>query len=285
MTPTVAIVAPGSMGAGIGARLREHGVEVLTSLEGRSAVSAERAAAAGMRAVSAARLAECDFLLSIVPPAAAEPFAEHIARLLTRSGPVFVDCNAVSPETVTRVAARVMASGAAFVDAGIIGGPPHAGTCGPVLYASGHDAPRFAALGAYGLDIRIMGEEVGAASALKMCYAGITKGLIAVASTMLLAAERAGVADTLARELAASQQGLLGSLERTIPGMFPKAYRWVAEMRQIATFSADPAAVQIYEGAAQLYERLAPASGGREERSLLSAFLARERTVVAGARQ
>jgi L-threonate 2-dehydrogenase len=273
------------MGAGIAARLSEHGVEVLTSLEGRSAASAARAAAAGMRAVSAARLTECDFLLSIVPPTSAEPFAEGVARLLGRNHPVFVDCNAVSPATVTRIAAHVTASGAPFVDAGIIGGPPHVGTPGPVLYASGREAPRFAALAEYGLDIRVMGEEVGAASALKMCYAGITKGLIAVASAMLLAAERAGVADALARELAASQHGLLGSLERTIPAMFPKAYRWVGEMREIAAFTADPAAAQIYAGAAQLYERLAAESGGREERGLLSTFLARERTVVAGGRQ
>jgi L-threonate 2-dehydrogenase len=282
MTPTVAIVAPGSMGAGIAARLREHGVEVLTSLEGRSAASAARAAAAGMRCVSMARLMDCDFLLSIVPPAAAQSFAESVAGLLARTHPVFVDCNAVSPETVGRIALRVAASGAPFVDAGIIGGPPRAGTPGPVLYASGRDALRFAALAGHGLDIRVIGEEVGAASALKMCYAGITKGLIAVASAMLLAAERAGVADTLARELAASQQGLLGSLERTIPAMFPKAYRWVEEMRQIAAFPADPAAGQIYAGAAELYERLAPESGGQEERGLLAGFLARDRAVVAG---
>lgn len=285
MTPTVAIVAPGSMGAGIAARLREHGVQVLTSLEGRSAASAERAAAAGMRAVSLARLTECDFLLSIVPPGAAESFADGVARRLTHPRPVFVDCNAVSPQTVRRIAARVTAAGAPLVDAGIIGGPPRAGTPGPVLYASGPDALRFAALAEYGLDIRVMGEEVGAASALKMSYAGITKGLIAVASAMLLAAERAGVADTLARELAASQHGLLGSLDRTIPGMLPKAWRWVAEMRQIAAFSADPAAAQIYEGAAQLYERLASESGGREERGLLGGFLARVRAIVAGDRQ
>src|SRR6516162_6369731 len=105
----VAVVAPGSMGAAVGRRLREGGAEVLTALEGRSAASRERAAAAGMVAVSGERLAEVDFVLSIVPPAAAPLFAERMAEWLgsARSKALFVDCNAVSPETVERIARTI----------------------------------------------------------------------------------------------------------------------------------------------------------------------------------
>src|SRR6516165_3617512 len=101
----VAVVAPGSMGAAVGRRLRERGAEVLTTLEGRSAASCERAAAAGMVAVPDERLAEADFVLSIVPPAAALAFAARMGGWLesARSKALFVDCNAVSPETVARI--------------------------------------------------------------------------------------------------------------------------------------------------------------------------------------
>src|SRR5262245_23065671 len=101
MPPVVAIVAPGAMGAGIGARLREHGVTVLTSLAGRSTASAARAQQAGMRSVSDPELLAADLFLSVVPPSDAVQFAEHYAPLLKVAPrkPVFVDCNAVNPET------------------------------------------------------------------------------------------------------------------------------------------------------------------------------------------
>src|SRR5262249_19161294 len=114
--------------------------------------------------------------------------------------------------------------------------------------------------------------------ALKMSYAGITKGLTALGSAMLLAATRAGAADALRRELADSQPALFAWLSRQVPGMYPKAYRWVAEMEEIADFvQEDGAARGIFEGAAELYERLAAdAAGDRREIGALSAFLAQE---------
>src|SRR3954451_12161861 len=98
---------------------------------------------------------------------------------------------------------------------------------------------------AHGLDIRIVGGGMGAASALKMSYAGITKGLTALGAAMMLGAARAGVAEALYAELAASQPALLAWFTRQIPGMYQKAYRWVAEMEEIAEFlEADAAAAE-----------------------------------------
>ncbi|MGH8326189.1 MAG: DUF1932 domain-containing protein [Steroidobacteraceae bacterium] len=277
MTAVVAIVAPGSMGAAVGERLASAGVEVLTALDGRSAASRERAAAAGMRSVSDAELAEADFVLSIVPPAAAVSLAERLAPCLEASAhkPVYVDCNAVSPATACRIASRIEAVGVACVDAGIIGMPPRPDGRGPNFYASGPHAERFGALAAYGLEIRVLEGPVGAASALKMSYAGITKGTIAVATAMLLAAMRAGVSDALRAEMQESLLPQLAAFSRTVPGMFPKAYRWVAEMQEIAVFAgADPGAARIFEGAAHLYDRLArDVAGGQRESELLSRFL------------
>jgi L-threonate 2-dehydrogenase len=148
--------------------------------------------------------------------------------------------------------------GCSFVDAGILDGPPKPGAAGPVFYLSGAKAPAVAELGAFGLDCRILGGPAGAASALKMSYAGITKGLTALGSVMILAAARAGMADALRAELAQSQPMLLAWFERQIPSMFAKASRWVAEMEEIAEFvSADEAAQELSIGNAHLYERLA----------------------------
>jgi putative dehydrogenase len=281
MPITVAIVAPGNMGAGIGRRLADNGVRVLTSLTGRSAASLKRAEAAGMQAGSDEALAQSDLLLSVVPPGDAIAFAERMAPFLASAAPkpVFVDCNAVSPETVGQIAEIIARTGAAFVDGGIIGAPPQPGTKGPVLYVSGEAASRVLAPGAHGLDVRVVQGGVGAASALKMSYAGITKGLTALGAAMMLGATRAGVAEELYAELAASQPALLSWFARQIPGIYQKAYRWVAEMEEIAAFlQEDPPAAEMFHGAAKLYERLAgEGSGATPETAALSRFLEQSR--------
>ena len=139
MTPTVAIIAPGNMGAGVGQRLTENKVTVLTSLAGRSAASAARAKAAGMRDADERALMEADFLLSILPPGDAPALAQRLAPLLSAANrkPVYVDCNAVSPATMQATAETIAATGAPFVAAGIIGPPPKPGSANTKLYVSG----------------------------------------------------------------------------------------------------------------------------------------------------
>ena len=126
----------------------------------------------------------------------------------------------------------------------------------------------------FGLEMPIQPGPIGAASAMKMSYAGITKGFTALGAAMMLAATRAGTADDLRAELSASQPALFGWLTRQVPNMYSKAYRWVAEMEEIAAFvGEDPAAAQFYQGAARLYERLAADfEGGRKETGALDAF-------------
>lgn len=277
MSLRVAIVAAGNMGAAVGARLAASGADVLTSLEGRGAASRDRARAAGMREASDAELARADYLLSIVPPAAALSFAQRMAPSLAASDrkPLYVDCNAVSPQTARRIGECIAGAGAAFVDAGIIGPPPRTGRAGPNFYASGPQAGRFEALRAQGLEVRVLAAPIGAASALKMSYAGIGKGLAAIGAAMLLAADRAGVAGALRAELEESRDELLTFLQRVMPSTFPKAYRYVGEMREIAAFAGeDAAAAAIYDGVAELYARLArDVAGDRAEARRLESVL------------
>jgi L-threonate 2-dehydrogenase len=277
MTPVVAVIAPGMMGAAVGKRLVDNGVKVLTSLKGRSEETAIRAKAAGMAAASDEEIAACDFILSILPPGDAVALAERFQPALKASNakPVYVDCNAINPATVERVAAAIAPTGCAFVDAGIIGQPPKPGDAGPRFYASGAAAQRFAALRDYGLDIRVLDGAMSAASALKMSYAGITKGTQAIGAAMMLAAARAGSADALFSELQSSQKELFPWLKRQLSMMPPKAYRWVAEMHEIAGFVGDdPAASELYEGAAQFYERFAEDfEKDKKDAAALAAFL------------
>ncbi len=275
----VAVIAPGAMGAAVGRRLVEHGAEVLTLLEGRSAASMNRAANAGMRGADAAQCAQADIILSIVPPGEAVALAESLAPALrhARPGLVYADCNAVSPQTAQVVAGAIGGAGVRFVDAAIIGGPPQPGAAGPVFYASGPDAGGLEPLRQHGLTLTVLDGPVGAASGLKMSYGGITKGLTALAAAMMLAATRFGAADQLAAELAASQPALLGWFRKQVPAMYPKAYRWVAEMQEVAAFAGaeDPAAGAVFDGIAAFYQRLAEDQAGpKREIAALDAFMA-----------
>jgi L-threonate 2-dehydrogenase len=270
MTPVVAIVAPGAMGAGVGKRLTSHGVRVLTSLAGRSEATGARAREAGMVAASDEELAAADFILSILPPGDALALAQRFAPALAASNakPVFVECNAINPATVARVAAVIARTGCAFVDAGIIGPPPKGGDAGPRVYASGDAAKRFASLRQYGLDVRILEGPLSAASALKMCYGGINKGTQALGAAMMLAAMRAGSADALFEELSFSQKEMLAQFKQQLPKMPAKAYRWIAEMQEIASFAGDdPAARVLIEGAARFYEQMAQDFAGDQKAS------------------
>ena len=277
MIPTVAIVAPGSMGAGVAERLTEHNVKVLTSLAGRSAASAKRAAAAGMQAVDDRQLAEADFLVSIVPPGEALALAQRLAPVLAAANrkPVYVDCNAISPPTLLKVAAAINPTGCGFVGAGIIGPPPKPGSSNTRFYAAGPFARNFAVLNDYGLIVRVLDGPLTAASALKMSYAGITKGFTALGAAMMLAATRGGSAEALQAELAESQPALLAFLGQSVPGMYGKAYRWVAEMDEISGFVGDDYAEnEMLAAAARFYERMAADQAGeKKEIAVMDQFL------------
>ena len=143
---------------------------------------------------------------------------------------------------------------------------------------SGADAERVEALAPFGLKIVVLDAPIGAASALKMSYAGITKGLTAVSCSMILAAQRAGVSDALYKELSMSQAALLAGFVKNTPNMFSKANRWVAEMREICGFAGpDRAEQEIFSGAANFYARIArDFDGAKKEIAVLRDFFPSE---------
>ncbi len=272
----IAIFSPGAMGSAIAARLVAHGARVLASLDGRSAATAARARAAGMEDASLARMLAADLVLSILPPGEARALAARLAPHLSasRHKPVYIDCNALSPHTKSEVAGIIAPTGCDFIDGAIVGLPPKPGDKGPRIYVCGDKRERASVLGTLGLDLRPIEGGIGAAAALKMSYAGINKGVTAIGVAMLLAASRAGAAEGLHRELRESLPDLFAKFQTGMPGMMPKAYRWVAEMREIAAFLGDDeGAAMMFEGAARVFARIAAdVAGDGRECGVLEAF-------------
>ena len=276
-SPRVAIIAPGSMGAAIGKLLTAKGLTVTTLTEGRSEASRARAEAAGMSSVSISDIADCDILLSIVPPAEARSLAEELvaAGAFRVHKPLYVDCNAIAPDEAVAIADIVTTARCRFADAGIVGGAPTgAGARSPLFYISGEHAGIMEPLADYGLDIKLLDAPVGSASALKMAVAGISKGMTGILSLMIMVAERAGVADAFMEQLERSQPGLVSWGKRQIPTLDRRAYRWVAEMEALERLAQKvPGGESLYAGLAELYAWIAQEAGDSEDLShLLSRF-------------
>lgn len=254
---TIGILSPGDMGHIVGRVLGSYGLNVITCLQGRRKRTRAMSARAGITEVPTyhALVYGADIILSILPPGQAERAAKKVANALaeTDTDLVYADCNAVSPETVCRIAVIITNTGGRFIDASIIGPPPR--SLGSTrFYASGPDASIIESLNQYGLDVRLLGEEIGLASAIKMCYASLTKGLTALCTELLTAAEVMGVLQPLKAELQMSQSMLFERMERNVPMMPPKSHRWIAEMEEIsATFEQVGLTPKILAGAADVY--------------------------------
>lgn len=264
----IALISPGAMGSALGTALSGAGHAVLTSLTNRSAASRARAEAAGMRHAEDAALAGCDIILSVLPPANAPALVEqllpHIAAQVVK--PLFVDANALSPETKKALATRLATAGCTLVDGAILGPPPGASPRGTVLLLSGDEAESASRLATDACPAKIVTGGIGGASALKMCFGGINKGVVGLAGALLLAAQRYGVDEALKAEMAEHMPDLFTRYQRQIPDMLPKAYRWVAEMEEISAFlgADDLAGAEIYRGLAGLFGRIAADVAGDE---------------------
>ncbi|HEV2066000.1 MAG TPA: DUF1932 domain-containing protein [Thermomicrobiales bacterium] len=266
-TPTIGLLSPGDMGHAVGSVLHANGLTVLTSLHGRSERSRTLAAKGGIE--DAGTLPELvrrvDILLCILVPASALDVAQEVAAAIREAGStlLYVDCNAIAPRTVQAIGETIVGAGAQFADVGIIGPPPT--RPGTRFYASGPGAAAFADLANYGLDVRVLGGEIGQASGLKMCYGAMTKGLQALGTELLVAARLMGLGEALRAEQRETMTEVLAWVERSMPTMPPKAYRWVGEMEEIATCFADLGMTpSILNGAADIYRFVADTPIGRE---------------------
>lgn len=255
---TIGLLHPGDMGGVVGACAKAAGQRVLWASAGRSAGTRARGAAGGLEDAGtvAALLAESDVVLSICPPHAALDLAREVAaRGFTG---LFVDGNAVAPATAREIGAIVEQGGATFVDGGIIGPPPRAAGS-TRLYLSGPEAKRAAALfEGSALEAIAVNDVPGAASALKMVYAAVTKGTSALLIAVRALAASEGVDEALLAEWRRSQPDLPKKSEAAARDNARKAWRFVGEMDEIAaTFEAAGLPGGFHHAAAEIYRRLA----------------------------
>ena len=257
---TVAILSPGDMGHSVGRVLGEHGVDVITSLAGRSDRTAGLAEAAGIRDVRSLEdvVAQADLVLSILVPSDALDLARQVVVALRATGAAtpFADCNAVSPQTATAMDAAITGAGAPFIDASIIGPPPGKGEA-PRFYVSGARAPLMSELDGMGIEVRNLGPDIGRASGIKMCYAAMTKGTSALHVALLTAAEAMGLTDELRAELIYSQSAAYDRMESQLPGLPVKARRWIGEMEEIAaTFDSLGVTPLFHRASVEVYRAM-----------------------------
>ncbi len=274
MTPrTIAILSPGDMGHAVGRALGELGHDVVTCLAGRSAGTRAFARRAAIRDLpdleSVVRAA--DLVLSILPPEAAVANARAVADAMRSAGasPVFADCNAVSPETAHAIAETLRGTGAVFVDAGIIGrGPGHGAATR--FYVSGPDVSAMQWIAGPEIRVEPVGTEIGRASAIKMCYAALTKGTFTLQAAVLIAAEALGLREELTAELRFSQQPALERMEAMVPRIPADSARWIGEMREIQkTFAGAGVTPAFHQGAEWLFELLSRTPFAEETRETI----------------
>ena len=234
---TIGIFYPGDMGHSVGHVLREDGFSVVTSLLGRRERTRQLSTKATITELdsTAAVVERADIILSIIPPTAAREVAREFADAVRRVDrmPLFIDANAISPMAVKDVGETVTAAGCAFLDACIIGPARDVrGRC--TFYVSGPGAQQFEDGLGKSLRTHILGDQIGQASAFKMLFSGLNKGLVSVLSELTVAAQEYDFLDDL---LACYQDlfpGVMQALEWLLPTYPFHAARRAEEMRELA---------------------------------------------------
>lgn len=253
----IGILHPGEMGVSIAASAISNGHQVYWLSEGRSHKTRTRAEKHNLIEMdSLSQLCQtCEMIISVCPPQAAEAVAESVIEAGFTG--LYLDANAISPQRTFKIGQMMEAGNSDFVDGGIIGGP--AWTPKETwLYLSGDHADVIAACFSNGpLETKIIGHEIGKASALKMCYAAYTKGTTALLSAILAAAETLGVRGELYRQWDMDEHGFSEQVNRRVTRVTKKAWRFEGEMYEIAsTFDEAGLPDGFHLAAAEIYHRL-----------------------------
>ncbi len=255
---SVGILNPGAMGVSIAASAKAAGHKLYWASAGRSAATRQRAAEQGLLEVDAlsALCAACDIIVCVCPPHA----AESVARAVVDAGfsGLYCDGNAIAPQKSRAIDAMMRAASINFVDGGIIG-PPAWNPGATRFYLSGESAREIAALFDDSLtDARVIGAEIGQASALKMVFAALTKGSTALLAAIYATAENLGVRADLEREWSLRDPDSVTQRRNQTRNVTAKAWRFAGEMQEIAaTFEGAGIPPGFFDAAHELYSRLA----------------------------
>ena len=272
----IGILSIGEMGFHWAKLLKSHGVEVLTFDRDRGDVSRKRGENAGVKSVpSMAELVQSsELIVSIVVPSAAMPVATNVADAVNKSGRknlLFLDANAISPMTADEIAALLDPAGVDFVDGCIIGSAAKMGK-GTIVYVSGQQASRLKALESFNIPVKVLGPNTNQASAFKVVYAGLTKGLQGLFCELFMGARHFGLLKELSAQYEDSFPGLIDKVSSSIVGLRIHAGRRAEEMDELKrTFNHHgmesfmaPAVQKVLESIAALEIEKASESGARQ---------------------
>lgn len=254
----IGILHPGEMGVSIAASAIHSDHQVYWVSSGRSDKTRLRAEKHHLIACeSLLQLCQaCEIIMSICPPDATESVAQSVIEAGYKG--LYLDANAISPGRSIHLSKQMQAADIKYVDGGIIGGPawtPNE-TC---LYLSGVDAVQIQACFSRGpLQVKIIGDEIGKASALKMCYAAYTKGTTALLAGIVAAADTLGVRDNLYDQWDLDQENFSDQVNTRVARVTAKAWRFEGEMREISTTLQEAGLPGgFHEAAAEIYHRMA----------------------------
>jgi 3-hydroxyisobutyrate dehydrogenase-like beta-hydroxyacid dehydrogenase len=260
----IGLLHPGEMGAALAMQVRP-GRSILWASSGRSVATADRAEQAGLRDVTTVEelAASSEVILSVCPPHAALDVASSVAGFGFTG--VYVDANAVSPQTAREIASRIEEGGGQYVDGGIVGAPPRAGVA-TRLYLSGSTAPAVVDLfRETAVQARVVSDQPGSASAVKMAYAAWSKGAAALLLAIRALARAEDIEATLLQEWQESASELPERSDRAALSAGRKGWRFAGEMDEIArTFAAAGLPAGFHEAAAEIYRRFPELTTERE---------------------
>ena len=263
----IGILHPGEMGVSIAASAMNSGHSVYWVSTNRSEQTRLRAEKNNLIELkSLAEICEtCEVIISVCPPHAAEEVARSV--VMEKFKGIYLDANAISPQRVNRLQQIMEENGIQFIDGSIIGGPAwKAGeTC---LYLSGKEAEVIRDCFQNGpLETKIIGNEAGKASAIKMCYAAYSKGTTALLASILAAAEVLGVREDLGRQWDMDDPGFSDQVNRRVMRTTDKAWRFTGEMEEIAaTFEQAGLPGGFHQAAAEVFRRMANMEPDEQDR-------------------
>lgn len=241
----IAILYPGGLGAALGRAILQAGGTAITCLYGRSEATRSRAAAANFVVVPSLEevARSSDLVISLVPPDSAVETARYFASCADpgryRSGsttrPTFMDGNSVSPQTKQRITEILSRVGIRCLD-GAFFGPANRIGRDNVLALSGPGVNQIAPFLQELVEVRVIGERIGQASALKMALAIMTKALPALFLEMVCASASHGQLDTTLELMRQFYPGIMTFLERTLPTYPACVARRVQELEEVANW-------------------------------------------------
>ncbi len=250
----IGVLHPGEMGSSVGDALVQAGHQVFWVSASRSETTRARASGFQEKTELKALVEEVEAIISVCPPSEAVTVASEVIDF-NFSG-IYLDANAIAPQTAIAISHLF---GEFYVDGGLIGPPArHLGSTR--LYLSGLKAELVRSWFQGGLlEARVLSADHGVeASALKMAYAGYTKGSSALLMLINAFAEHLGVRESLWEEWELSQPGLSNRSDKTASATAAKAWRFVGEMQEIAkTMNASDLPSGFHRAAAELYQLMA----------------------------